>query len=527
MNRFPLSQRSLFFSVSGLATARNVNQFLSVAELAIIAFDHNVEREHDKLVKAGAPSVLLRCLERALFQNERWDEVDPICKLLVLTYRCSDLQAAESITNIGGSLCPLLINILFVDEALPLGGAPQSLYQLIERLSTLEVNICKMDTSRQQLLRAFCEAVEHCDARADLHQLNHVVMLLNGLSRHVDTKTALMNHPLFGKVVSKFLASFVPGQKVNYEVARLLHSLAWSTRNKSKMVTNTDFIQLLLLLWRENDMATREEAIITAKLLSVETFGRSKLIVHDGKSFVDAISDSIQCAEIKVSCLEVLVHLICRETSLLICKHGSLIDVLTSIASDKSCEKSKLLAAQAIKRLASQALVNSKGNGKLLEAIISLLSSKDYRVRHWGIRAVFEQSQNAACNFYIMRTSHVVKILANLVMDENPSVKSTAVSVILKLASNPLNPRILGKNRVLLDALSCCAVEQSGQVCDTTRRNAIQTMLHLASHQKSKMIVAKHRNMVTSLSKYGVSQDNDAELKRAALHGVIWLAPHM
>lgn len=80
--------------------------------------------------------------------------------------------------------------------------------------------------------------------------------------------------------------------------------------------------------------------------------------------------------------------------------------------------------------------------------------------------------------------------------------------------------------RGLLDALACAVVE-CGQVDDVTRRNAVLAILHLANHQKSKKMVAKQHNIVASLSRYGVSQDDDTELKSAALHGVIWLAPHM
>jgi hypothetical protein len=292
------------------------------------------------------------------------------------------------------------------------------------------------------------------------------------------------------------------------------------------MVEKAEFMQLLLLLLRERNMNTRREAILTAKLIAIENFGRSRLFVHGGKLFVDAISESIQYMEVKVASLEVLVHLICRETAMIICKHGSLLNLLTSIASDISCIKSALLAAQTIKRLSTHIPVSGKGKGALLEAMVHLLSSENHRIRYWGARAFLEQSQMQACSFFMMRAPHVVKILADLAMDENPAVKASGIAIVLNLASNPLNLRILAKNRVLLDALACAVVE-CGQVDDVTRRNAVLAILHLANHQKSKKMVAKQHNIVASLSRYGVSQDDDTELKSAALHGVIWLAPHM
>jgi hypothetical protein len=125
-----------------------------------------------------------------------------------------------------------------------------------------------------------------------------------------------------------------------------------------------------------------------------------------------------------------------------------------------------------------------------------------------------------------MRTPVVAKVLSNLLVDYNPTVKASAIAAVLNLASNPINLRVLAKKGALLEALAT-TVAGRGRVDDIARRQAVLAFLFLANHNKSKKIVAKQHNVVASLSKYGVSEDDDRELKNAALHGVIWLASHM
>jgi hypothetical protein len=493
----------------------------------VAAFDHNVATLHNQLVKAGAPSVLLRCLERALEDEKRRDEVDPICQLLCMLYRCSDRQAEDSLVAVGGELYPFLIAILFLGKTRQVWKVPESAYQLIHRLRTLEVNLRAMRHSGP-LLRLFREVIENVDVSVDLEPLYHVMELLATLSRNSESKTLVIDYPgLFDSVVLKFSNSFRPGRKVNRGVIHFLHALALSSRNKGIMVEKHEFFRLLFLLLHDDDVDTRRETLVTLKLIAMENFGRSTLFVYWGHRFVDSLIRSVRIEEVAVASLEVLIQLICRDTAMMMCKHKDLLDRLTCLASAKSgITQSSPLAAHAIKRLSTYVPLNGKGMWALLEAIVQLSSSEHHRIRLWGARAFVEQSQMPACSFVIMRTPHVVDLITELLMDENPTVKSNAIAAVFNLACSPMNLRVMGRNRLLMDALAD-AITDCKQVDDAARRQAVLTILCLANHQKSMKMVAKQHNVVASLSRYGVSADEDKDLKKAALHGVIWLVPHM
>ena len=59
----------------------------------------------------------------------------------------------------------------------------------------------------------------------------------------------------------------------------------------------------------------------------------------------------------------------------------------------------------------------------------------------------------------------------------------------------------------------------------TRRKLAIKAILSLATHGSISERIARERGLVASLSRYGSSDDHDVELRRAATHGVLLLAP--
>jgi hypothetical protein len=447
--------------------------------------------------------------------------------LLCLIFRCSDKHAALSINAIGGDLYPLLIAILFLDKNLPGWNVPNSAYQLINRLNTLEVALHSMNASKHLL--QFCRGIiENCDVDIDARPLSHVIGLLAAISRQCENKTVVMDQPgLFHSLVSKFAKSFRLDHRCNFEVAKLLHALAWNQRNKSEMVQKPEVFNLLLQLIHESSMDTCLEALAALRHVTIENFGISKLVEQRAlKKFGEALVESLETKELQEASLEVMIHLVCRETAIKLYKNENLLHRLIDLASTKPDTTPAVLAAQVIKRIATYIPISGRGKEVLLEAIIQLTSSTNQRIRYWGVQALVESSQDPACSFLLMRTPVVAKVLSNLLVDYNPTVKASAIAAVLNLASNPINLRVLAKKGALLEALAT-TVAGRGRVDDIARRQAVLAFLFLANHNKSKKIVAKQHNVVASLSKYGVSEDDDRELKNAALHGVIWLASHM
>ena len=94
------------------------------------------------------------------------------------------------------------------------------------------------------------------------------------------------------------------------------------------------------------------------------------------------------------------------------------------------------------------------------------------------------------------------------------------------------NIKRLALNPLILDALVNCAEQADEDDSDNNsiaqaRRFAIQGILRLSSHRKYKRRLAKHFDLVKCLSTYAISHDEDKELKTAAIHGVLMLAPLM
>ena len=92
-------------SISGLATASNDEERISVLKLSLIVFDHHEVRVHDHMVETGATIILMRCLQRTI-SDSCWEQVGLICQLLQMNYRCSDEQAIASLIKIGAELIP-------------------------------------------------------------------------------------------------------------------------------------------------------------------------------------------------------------------------------------------------------------------------------------------------------------------------------------------------------------------------------------------------------------------------------------
>jgi hypothetical protein len=98
----------------------------------------------------------------------------------------------------------------------------------------------------------------------------------------------------------------------------------------------------------------------------------------------------------------------------------------------------------------------------------------------------------------------------------------------VNLSENRSNAKKIASSNYLIAALVKCIDDQTCNNEIILRRHAIRAILSLVSHRSGSKRIAKHLGLVAALSRYGISaQDNDVELKRAALHGVILLSPFL
>jgi hypothetical protein len=499
---------------------------MSALAIALLAFDHDVGKVHDQLVQAGAATVLMRCLDRAMGEEDGWEEVDPICQLLCMSFRCSDQQGAQSFTGIGAELCPLLFSVLFISNSYPSLETPPSALQLLRRLATLEVNVPAMSSSAQ-LLRCFRQIIEVCDIQTDRERLVDVLHVLVGLSQHRASKEFIMDSPgLCDSIVSRISESCRPGCELNLETANLLRNLAYHPGNKATMAGKKGLIKLLVLLAGDRKVETRLAAIESLKHLASDGHGRSKLASQCKGKLLKTLFDATGYEETQEQALETMMSFVSRSTAFDMCKDEKLLLMLTNLASCGSDSKSSTIAAQTVKRLATHVPANHASHGALLDVILKMASSEFHRIRFWGAKAFVEQSLIPGSSFFMVRIHQVVQTLTQLARDDNVDVQAAAVEALQNLAADTTNVKRLAMDSDLLEVFVSNA-EGSGEILAAARRHAVQALLSLASHRSTKRRIAKQYGLVASLSRYAMSEDNDDELKRAAIHGVILLAPLM
>jgi hypothetical protein len=304
-------------------------------------------------------------------------------------------------------------------------------------------------------------------------------------------------------------------------VAKLFHAIAGHTPGKVVMVKNKGFSKLLVLLLRDNNLDTRLESMLTFKLLVVERFGRQQLFIDGVASILDAAVGS--SGKLQLCSLRALLYLISEDTASIIYKRRGFLHKLTNVASAQPSMEVGLLSAQVLKRLSTYVHVHRRGKGSMLESIVGLLSSVEGPVRYWGLRALLEQSRVKPCSFFLSRTKQIVGILNKLSRDSESKIRAVAIEIVFNFATHEVNLPILAKNRELMNSLAFTIANKRDEGT-MARRQAVLVVLSLSRHERSKKIVAKHCSIVESLAKFGVSYDDDKELRVAALHGVIWLA---
>jgi hypothetical protein len=238
--------------------------------------------------------------------------------------------------------------------------------------------------------------------------------------------------------------------------------------------------------------------------------------------------------ELESIAIHTLLRLIGQDTMpLLMKKPTTIIRRLTACATGPSQserddpDSTKVLAAHSLKRLACYTSVCDKYHPDLLDALTTVANSGDRRIRMWAVKGIREQSLSSTGRFYIARSPDMLAVLVGLARNDCcRQVRFQATEALLTLASDSSNAKRMVNSSDVLETL----VENADQAKSypASGRSSIQAILALACHRTAnKQRVAKTFGLVESLCSYGVSRDDDNELKKAALHCVIVLAPLM
>jgi hypothetical protein len=231
----------------------------------------------------------------------------------------------------------------------------------------------------------------------------------------------------------------------------------------------------------------------------------------------------------RLQALGILLTLISRDTFKIIGSQEGLVDTMAALStSPKESDETAGLAAQCIKRLATYVQVKDKCHEELLRAIIQMSHCERKSVQLWGAKAFLGLSALSSNSFYIVRDQDAMESVAHLIQCPHREVKEPALEAVVNLSENRSSAKKLVSSNSLVAALVSTIDERTDYDNEMLRRHAVRAILSLVSHRSSTKRIAKHLGLVAALSRYGIAaQDNDVELKRAALHGVILLAPFL
>lgn len=512
---------------AALTAASSKREKIGVLKFASATFDHGDEAIHDLEIEAGVVDTLSIYLTRAVDEDGGVKEAERICKLLVLVFQCEDKVAAESICKNGISLVSSVFKLLSKQAR----SETETKYaeRLLRRLSSVEVSIQAV-ANNQVILKLLLDTIESSQNDKNT-ATKHALSLLAGLALHKDSKAIVMKFPgLFKAVVDVAYSSTVVENR--YQSVRVLSQLAWYVKNRTTMGRTSKCIDALVAASDSTDEILQIEALTALQLLSIEYDNKAILVTNTkGKLLQSSVGviDANTGDKLRAQALSILLNLISRETFKIIGFGDGLISSLAALsASPKEPDATAVLAAQCIKRLATYARVKDRFHEDLLQAIIQTSNSGRKSTMQWAAKAFLDQSRVSSNSFYIVRDQDAMKTVANLAACPYLEVREPTLEAVVNLAEHRSNAKKLASHNSLVGTLvSIIDGETKGN--DTVlQRHAVRAILSLVSHRSSTKRIAKHLGLVRALSRYGISaQDTDVELKRAALHSVIILAPFL
>lgn len=502
-----------------IAVEKKPNRVFDLVVEALEICDHYFEDIHNKLVVGGADKTLVSRLDAAVADPTKHKAIDPICKLLLMIYRCGEHQFQDSIAIVGGELFPPLLATIFLSNTNK--AIYNSAIALMDRLVRNRIDLRDVPWSRS-LLDLFQEIIETADLGTHGEPISFVVtwMVEGLLLQRENNKIFLMQHrSLFESIVTKFANTFRPGCKVNVPVCRFMQILAIPPLNRLVMVKSLHFLRLLFLLLHDDCVETKKIVFEILTQLSLDRVGRTRIFAFLDHKFLELATkalDNSNLCEHSLSFIGVLVVHI--PGKILSNKRPNLVRDLTKQAMLGEAHSQQ--AAQVFVQFAKSLSINN-GKGDLLDAILELCNAKDIRIRVEGTNALLFQAQSRpACSFFIVHVPEATAMLANMLQLSNEGeIRGIAAEIVASLAASPLNVKALARNTSLLNALAANATTNSEPINERAQRHAVVAILRLVVHHRSFQAVAQEDNIVQSLCEFGSTVDQAQKLKEAALRG--------
>lgn len=352
---------------------------------------------------------------------------------------------------------------------------------------------------------------------------NNALLALDCITLNHESKPIVARFPGLLEAVVRSAATCEEGAMV------VLQNIALDSRNKEAILKTRGFLALLERASASNQAAIRSNACSALLYLSSNNSINEQLVKFESGTLIANLADMLQTggAQMQLRALQTISNLISASTAETIGNATTLMEQLGDLGSSSPPTDCSAVAAKAIKRLSTYMCTRHKGHQPLCDALVTMSKSPGFDVCLWTARAYVEQSLSASNSFVMVRSEEAIGGLIFLATSKHWRVRNAAIEALANLSQEPANARRLSAHDSLIYTLvKCVNGKDTSHGSEVERREAVRAILLISNHSSSKRL-AKHHGIIESLSRYGTSVDGDVELKRAALHCVLVLAPSM
>lgn len=494
--------------VEALATADTSHQRIQVLAMAQPILRDMSNRQWTEM--ASALPVVLHCLRRAVHSRD-WKEVQGLADLLTSLPRDHDTLAQTLADH---------FRLAMTQGMLAIRGGPAMVQASVTALLEGLMSVCGRRLGRDTIngaIRLLLGIIGHPPRhqREELVRgsLALLIRLVDATDRHVD----LVQYPGLCAVILT-----LPPGPWDDGMAWLLDSLACKASNRAIMAQTTGLLPRLVELYDTGGSPSRRHVLAVIRRLAFANNSKTSIVACHGllESVVAATRDD----QLQYEALSTLRSLIDRDSALRI-RSVDLFSHLRTIAMPigRVTTGAASIAAQCFKKIASYTAVNDDHFQDLMECISMLIHSKVGQVREWAATSYLDMSRKLSHAFWLVREAHAMAAINALARDNLASVRARATEALTNLLSSTVNL----KRIVLQESILTTITDNTEDVCDKTRGQAIVATLMLVHYAPLRPRVAKQSGLAACLSQFGVSNHTNVELRKAALQGVILLTPFL
>ena len=492
-------------------------------KLAFISFDHFNTDAHDATVQAGAIGVLAKCLQKAINSEDGANEAEKLCTLLRVLFRCSEEVATTAIYLYVTEIVTLIIRIVTSSCAMtPTDICSTEAIRLWMRMCHSTI-ILKAIMDQDMLLLSMMRTIRSGPS-IGISVHSSALKFVVALASHPANRTTIMQVPGLIDVILDQASSNVSPDVV-VQCVKVIEGLLCDAHNRADYVIRPRCLGVLVKQCRSQNPSACLYAVRALRQLSIEASMRLKISGHEVlAALIRLIIIPAASVQIKLECLQTISNLICVKTAPHFMAYSGLLKELAKVAISSPSEHIKSLAARSIKRLSTHIHPRHNSHKELFEALNIMSFAKERLVGMWTARSLVEQSLLAGSSFLMVRTPVMMGIFVRLAASKYTDIKAATFEALANLSQEPANARRISMNGDILELL-IHTIRGENNLESESSRQAVRAVLLMASNRSSTKRIAKHLGLVSCLSRYGTSADEDCELKQAALHGVVVLAP--